>query len=76
VEESGPSKDRLATWACQRLKDGKKNPQCPCPPCAARREIFGVNVPIQIQEMRRAAVDAKLISSLKEELREELKLPL
>ena len=43
--------DRMAVRACQRPV---KREACPCPPCAARREIFGANIPVQIQEQRRA----------------------
>lgn len=59
--------DRIATFACQKpRKDGSKNPQCTCEPCAARREIFGSNIPVQIQEPRRTRFAAGELSSLKD----------
>lgn len=47
-----PGDDRLATYACQRGKPKREN--CPCPPCAERRKIFGSNIPVQSQEPVRA----------------------
>jgi hypothetical protein len=62
--------ERLATLACQR---GKKREQCVCAPCSTRREIFGDNIPCQLQEMRREALIRGEIVSLKEKTKDEFK---
>lgn len=59
--------DQLAVLACQRpTKSGAKRPDCPCPPCRSRVALFGANVPVQIQEPRRTALELGLIVSLHE----------
>lgn len=56
--------DQLATYACQR--GPTKREKCVCSPCAARREIFNSNIPVQLQEVRRMNLDSKLIRDLKD----------
>lgn len=41
------AKEVIATWACQK---GQKKVGCNCKTCSARYEIYGLNVPVQIQE--------------------------
>ncbi len=51
--------DELATLACKRLtKRGEKRAMCPCEPCAARRELFGLNLNVVDQESWRTAKEA------------------
>lgn len=46
--------DFAATLAC--WKGERQTPECPCPPCTARRVVSGKNDPVQIQEPLRVQV--------------------